>query len=178
MKSLRHRKPQQQSLRLSRSRRWGLYFASFGIWTSGGIWLLLHYFFKVRDEFGPQVNPSEPWLMKLHGAFAFGAIWVFGLMWGEHVTRAWPRGRRRFSGGVLTSAFFVLIVSGYLLYYVGNENARAVVSVLHWGIGLAAPLAFIWHRVRRRKRAKNVVSQEQSTVAPGSHVRIQDASNF
>jgi hypothetical protein len=23
---------------------------------------------------------------------------------------------------------------------------RAVISVLHWGLGLAAPLAFAWHR--------------------------------
>jgi hypothetical protein len=75
-------------------------------------------------------------------------MWIFGLVWGVHVSKAWPYARRRWSGGAMTGVLAWLIVSGYLLYYTGNESARAVVSVLHWVIGLACPIVFFWHRFR------------------------------
>jgi hypothetical protein len=81
----------------------------------------------------------------LHGAFAFAEIWMFGLLWGIHITTAWPFPRRLWSGGVMTGVLFGPTLSGYLLYYMGNETARSFVSVLHWTIGLACPV--VWHRV-------------------------------
>jgi hypothetical protein len=140
------------SLRLGSPRRLGLYIVGVSVWLSGGLWLLFHYFLVKQGEFGPQTHPLEPWWLKLHGAFAFAAIWIFGLLWGVHVTPAWPFRRRRWSGGAMTGVLFWLTVSGYLLYYVGNETARSFISVLHWSIGLACPLAFFWHRARSRKR--------------------------
>ena len=44
-----------------------------------------------------------------------------------------------------------LILSGYLLYYIGSDKVRSVVSILHWGIGLLVPFFFIWHKVRFRE---------------------------
>jgi len=142
----------RKSGNFGRSRRWALYIIGIGVWLSGGLWLLFHYFFVEQGEFGPKIHPFEPWSLKLHGAFAFASIWIFGLLWGVHVSRAWPGLRRRWSGGVMTGVFAWLILSGYLLYYVGNENARSVVSILHWGIGLATPICFAFHRLRVRKR--------------------------
>ena len=52
------------------------------------------YLLTKQGEFGPQSHPLEPWWLKLHGAFAFAFTWFFGLLWGTHVTVAWPRGRR------------------------------------------------------------------------------------
>jgi len=43
------------------------------------------------------------------------------------------------------------MMSGYLLYYIGGEGTRAIVSVLHWGIGFAAPLLLLWHSFDRGK---------------------------
>jgi hypothetical protein len=123
-----------------------------GVWLSGGLWLLFHYFLTEQGEFGPQSNPLEPWWLKLHGAFAFAATWFFGLLWGTHITVAWPLERRRFSGSVLAAASLLLIVSGYLLYYVGNDTARSILSVSHWGTGLAFPLLYWAHRLRRGPR--------------------------
>ena len=61
-----------------------------------------------------------------------GAVWVFGLLWGIHIAKLWPHKRRRSSGGVLTGIFALLILSGYLLYYVGDDNIRPMISALHW----------------------------------------------
>lgn len=149
------------TVKLGRARRWQLYIVGAGVWLSGALWLLFHYFFVTQGEFGPTENPLTAWWLRLHGAFAFAAIWIFGLLWAAHITAAWPRRRRRASGFALAGVFLVLIVSGYLLYYVGDDTVRPVISVLHWSIGLAAPAFFVLHRIRLRKRSRQKCKQEQ-----------------
>jgi len=147
----------RQSVRLGRPTRLALYVAGIGVWLTGGLWLVFHYFLVSQGEFGPQTNLLEPWWLKLHGAFAFATIWMFGLLWSVHVTRAWPSSRRRWSGGLMAGVAAWLILSGYLLYYVGDDKARSVVSVLHWGVGLAAPVFFFCHRACFRRKARGLL---------------------
>lgn len=148
-----------KTVRLGRSRRWQLYIIGIGIWLSGGLWLLYHYFLVQQGDFGPVENPLTPWWLRLHGAFAFASIWIFGLLWGTHITVAWPRKNRRWSGGIFAGVFAVLIVTGYLLYYIGSDTVRPVISIVHWGIGLGSPAFFVLHRLRLRRRQRN--KQEQ-----------------
>ena len=61
----------------------------------------------------------------------------------------------------MAGIFAWLILSGYLLYYVGNENARSVVSVLHWGIGIVSPICFGFHRLRFRRRHVSQIDRVQ-----------------
>ena len=136
-----------KSARLGRRRRLVVYAVGLGVWLSGGLWLLFHYFFVQQGEFGPTVHPLEPWWLRLHGAFGFAALWMFGLLWGIHITKAWPYERRRWSGSIVTGIFLWLIITGYLLYYAGGENTRSIISLLHWTVGLGSPIAFVWHRV-------------------------------
>ena len=42
-----------------------------------------------------------------------------------------------------------LVVSGYLLYYLGNAEMVSVVAVLHWAVGLGCPALFLLHRFGR-----------------------------
>jgi hypothetical protein len=133
-------------------RRLALYAIGLGLWLSGGLWLLFHYALARPGPFGPSVNPLEPWWLKLHGAFAFAGIWFFGLLWGAHIAARWPYGQRRRSGSLLAGLFLWLIVSGYLLYYAGGEATRPMISLAHWVVGLAAPLAFVGHRLRRSRK--------------------------
>ena len=144
-----------KTVRLSRSRRWQLYIIGIGVWLSGGLWLLYHYLLVQQSDFGPVENPLTPWWLRLHGAFAFASIWIFGLLWGTHITVAWPREKRSWSGGILAGVFAALIVTGYLLYYVGSDTIRPLISVVHWGIGLGSPAFFLIHRLRLRKRQRN-----------------------
>ncbi len=134
------------------ARRWWLYITVGGVWLSGGLWLLFHYFLQKQGEFGPSINPLEPWWLKVHGAFAFASLWMGGLLWGVHITRFWPGGRRRWSGSILTAIFALLILTGYLLYYVADERARPVISAIHWLVGLICPAFFLWHRWYRTRK--------------------------
>jgi hypothetical protein len=161
---------------LGQPRRWALYLIGIGIWLSGGLWLLFHYFLVKQGDFGPVTNPLEPWWLKLHGAFAFAAVWMFGLLWGVHITKLWKHKQRRWSGTAMTAVFALLILSGYLLYYVGDDKVRPLISTLHWGIGLACPIFFVWHRVKRRATrppARNIGSMKHRIEHRRSSVRTE-----
>jgi hypothetical protein len=125
-----------------------------GVWASGTLWLVFHTFLQVKGEFGPSPHPLEPWWLKLHGVFAFASLWTFGLLWGVHLVQGWSLHRRRWSGSVLFGGVLVLIVSGWLLYYVGSDTARPVVSVAHWAVGLAALPLYLLHRLARSRAVR------------------------
>jgi hypothetical protein len=137
--------------RLSHARRISIYAIGIGVWLSGVLWLVFHYFMSHQGSFGQVVSPFEVWSLTLHGAFAFAAIFIFGLLWAAHVPTGWSRRKRRVSGGSLAGILGWLIVSGYLLYYAAGEEFRAAVSLAHWVVGLAAPLVFFAHWLKRRR---------------------------
>jgi len=124
------------------------------VWASGAGWLIAHYLLSSEGTFGLAGSPSEPWWLKAHGAFAFLSIWMAGLLGGMHVANAWGQHRRRWSGGTLLAAVLVLIVTGYLLYYVGADRPRALISALHWILGLCLPAAYLTHRLTHRFRRR------------------------
>jgi branched-subunit amino acid transport protein len=119
------------------------------VWASGVAWLVVRYGLRARGEFGELPHPLEPWWMRVHGAAAMAALWLGGLLWAVHVLPAW-RAHRRISGIVLGVILATLAASGYLLYYLGDEGARSSVALVHWIVGLAVPLPFLVHALRRR----------------------------
>jgi hypothetical protein len=124
-----------------------------GVWASGVAWLVLHYFVRRQGPFGAEASPAEPWSLKLHGAFAMLAIWTAGVIWAAHIAKAWGQGRRRASGAGLLALLGALTASGWLLYYSGSDEVRALVSTAHWLIGLCLPLAYLGHRLAARPGA-------------------------
>ncbi len=143
------------AVKLPQRRRLGVYLTAGGLWLSGGVWLLGHYFLIKQGEYGPTISPVETTSLKVHGAFAMLGLWVFGLLWGVHILRAWPTHKARWSGGLLVGLFGLLIVSGYLLYYAGGDALRAAVSLTHWIIGLAALPFFLWHRFAKKTKPRH-----------------------
>ncbi len=119
---------------------------------SGALWLLFHYFVRMPGEFGDVAHPLEPWWLRVHGLSAAAFLIGFGSVLPGHVRRAWVGRRNRLSGTLFFSVLALLIASGYALYYMGNEDWRAIVSVLHWVIGLGAPLLLAWHVWRGQAR--------------------------
>lgn len=142
-------KPFPRAPELSRSRTLTVYSISLGLWGTGAVWLLLHYFFVQEGPFGPGPHPLEFWSIAAHGAFAFASLWLIGLLWSVHIPAGWRSLRRRWSGSLMFGLAAFLILSGYLLYYFGDADLRPVLSVLHWGMGLACPALFLVHRFAR-----------------------------
>ncbi len=128
-----------------------LYTTCAGVWLSGVLWLVFHFWLKRQTDFGVAPHPLEHWWLVAHGAFAFAGVWMLGYLWVTHVTRGWRARRHRKTGGTLFAGFMVLVVSGYLLYYVGEDRWRDVISPLHWIVGAVLPLSFFGHWVLRRR---------------------------
>lgn len=138
-----------RSARLARWQIWLLTLSGTLLWLSGAAWLLLHYYGQVESEFGPETNPLEPWMLRIHGLALIPALLGFGGLFVVHIPKGWKDRRQRHIGLGLTVLTALLIVSGYLLYYLGDETIREWASLAHWLIGLGAPAVFVWHYVAR-----------------------------
>lgn len=120
------------------------------LWLSGAAWLVLHYYGQVEGEFGFETNPLEPWCLRVHGLALIPTLLGFGGLFVVHMPKGWKNRYQRNLGIALSAVFASLIVTGYMLYYVGNENIREWASFLHWALGLGIPVLFVWHYVHGR----------------------------
>lgn len=113
------------------------------LWVTGAVWLVAH--FSQTDA--SVVSPTQPWAMKVHGAVAMLYLVTLGTLLPIHVRLAWHQERNRVAGAALLAVNGFLLMTGWMLYYIGSETARPVISILHWGTGLGLPL-FIYLHIR------------------------------
>jgi hypothetical protein len=127
-------------------------YAGFALLLASGLgWLWLHNFITVAGPFGPQPHAAEPVLVKLHGIIAYGFVVLLGALIPLHL-RLGLAGKRSLVTGLATLAAMLLLgLTGLALYYAGGEELRALASLSHWLIGLAAALALVSHAVRGRQ---------------------------
>lgn len=136
-------------MRLSPSHRYGLYACVAILFLTGIVWAFFHYI--------AHFDRAEPLLLKIHGAATFAFLFLIGALATKHVIVAWRAGTNRASGIATAVMVGMLIVSGYLLYYAGDEEFRAVVSWTHLGVGVGFGLYLIRHiwTGRRLRAAQN-----------------------
>lgn len=137
--------PHRRTAKLASWQIWLLTLSGSTLWLSGAAWLLLHYYGQIRGEFGPETNPVEPWMMKAHGLALIPMLMGIGGMFIAHIPKGWAHQHQRIAGIALCLFLGLLIASGYMLYYVGAEEVRGWTSVVHWSLGLALPIIFVWH---------------------------------
>ncbi len=155
------------SIRLSRRHKFAFYTILSVVFASGALWAWLRYFARNENDFGS--SPTETWTLTIHGLFAAASLLVIGSMLPLHVKFAWRAKRNRFNGIFFVSIVALLILSGYGLYYIGNERFRSWTSWIHLFIGLALPILLIIHiwrgRVsRREKRSQRHVPATQNIL--------------
>lgn len=121
------------------------------LWMTGAMWLGLHYLGQGAQEFASQARPAEAWMLRIHGLVVVPALLACGGLLIAHIPLGWVQRRQRALGVILTSALAVLIGTGYLLYYVGDEELRDMAAMVHWIAGLALPGSFFLHYVRGQR---------------------------
>jgi hypothetical protein len=131
--------------RMPRGQRALVYLVVGLIWLSGCVWLYLDYFVAKRGPFGSTPHPLEPPILRLHGVVAVLCIYLFGWITARHVTRWWPRGLRRASGGSLAALLAVLSVSGFALFFLTDDASQHAVAVIHDIVGLALTVSAVQH---------------------------------
>jgi hypothetical protein len=137
--------------RPSRRLRWCLYATGVSVWVTGMLWWFFDHYMLRQTGMGIEQDPLQVWWLRLHAALATAAIWLLGYFSAMHVQRNWPARLRRSSGLLFVVTFGLLVVSGYLLYYVDADRPAAIVANLHWLVGLCAPAAFVLHRGLSRR---------------------------
>jgi len=137
--------------RLPRWQEWSVY-VSFGLLAATGIaWLPLDWFVRVAGEFGPEHHPAEHWVLIAHGVAAYVFLIVAGAMIPVHVTLGWNTRRNLKTGLTLAGVLLLLAVTALGLYYLGDEDSRAWVSIIHWSVGLVAALVLLIHALIGRR---------------------------
>jgi hypothetical protein len=155
-------------MRLSVGHRQWIYWAAALLFGSGVLWLICHYFLRVEGEFGPAPHPLEPWALRVHGGAAMLALVVAGSLLPIHMRRAWHQRRNLVPGILLAGILLLLTVTGYALYYFGGEEARPLISVLHWGVGLGAPALLLWHIASGRATLAAMRAASREAPAPAA----------
>ena len=127
-------------------RRTTLYVIALGVWLTGAVWLLYHYFIRSVDQFGfENIHPQQQYWLVAHGIFAVAAAWMFGVLWPGHVLGGWRAKIRRASGGWLFGGVAWLTLTGVALYYIGSTQWREWTSLAHWVIGLGWVVPYFVH---------------------------------
>jgi len=142
------RHPRPDSIRLKRLQRYFLYTVLALLFLSGVAWACWNYLAASPGVFE---TSAKAWAMKIHGAAAMAVLVLIGMLLTAHVRFAWRARRNRANGSVFLSAFAVLTITGYGLYYAGGERLRAWTSWIHLTVGLALPVLLLIHIVFGRK---------------------------
>ena len=129
---------------LPRAYRLTLYATGAVLLLTGAAWAWLHY--RVDERIAVPVNA---WLMKIHGGAAMLALVLIGSVLFQHVGAGWRLARNRSSGITALALSALLAVTGYLLYYAGDERVRSFSSLLHLAVGVIAPLLLAVHVLPR-----------------------------
>jgi len=161
-------------IKLSRRHQLWIYSISVSLVVSGVGWLVAHYFLAGAGEFGDAPHYSEPWWLKLHGALAMAFLVVFGALLPAHAFRAWRLNKNRYSGALMMSMAFILIISAYGLYYAGGDVLRDWLGLIHWITGLAAVAGLvlhIWMGKRNRTRVGHQLQHRHINQKHANHKR-------
>jgi hypothetical protein len=118
---MRHSRP--DSIQLRHLQRYFLYAVVALLFLSGVAWTYWNYLAASPGDFE---TSAKTWAMKIHGAAAMAILVLIGMLLSNHVRFAWRAGRNRANGSVFLSAFAVLTITGYGLYYAGGERTACV----------------------------------------------------
>jgi hypothetical protein len=131
-------------MRLGAWHRWVLLATLALVAVSGLLWFVLH------DIMGHDPGDLLRVLLVLHGVTSFGSAVAFGSLLPWHVLGGYLYRRNLISGVVVTLAMVLLIVSGLLLYY-GGEETREWARVVHLAAGFGLIAVIVVHVVLGRR---------------------------
>jgi hypothetical protein len=121
-----------------RHKRW-FYAVSVTLFLSGVAWVWLGWLAERNEGRAELLRSLKPWLLKLHGAAAMAFLLALGILIPTHLKRAWRAQRNQVNGGFFVTVMALLVVTGYGLYYFGDDRWRSAASWIHLLLGFGAP---------------------------------------
>ena len=130
---------------LSPRRKLLLYAATGLLWVTGVIYIGVQYSSQGAYEITPVGHWVQSVSMKIHGAVAMIFLMIFGGLLLDHVPTGWRKNEKRITGVWQVVVCSLLILTGWGLYYLGNEEWRSRTRWLHVAVGLFLPLLILVH---------------------------------
>ena len=130
-----------------------IHLVALAVLLTGIVWVALHFAAPgwIDEEISRRIQVV---LLKIHGAAAMLALVALGTLLSTHILPALVNPQNRGAGITLLSCIATLALTGWGLYYLGDENLRNWTSDIHIAVGAACAAAFI-HHIRYRKRSAN-----------------------
>lgn len=135
------------------ARKRSIHVVAFAALLTGIAWAALHFAAPgwIDEEISRR---TQVVLLKIHGGAAMLALIALGVLLATHILPALKNPENRKAGITLLAGTATLALTGWGLYYLGDESLRVWTSNIHIAVGMAAAAAFIWH-IRYRKRGAN-----------------------
>jgi hypothetical protein len=134
----------RRGLQLTRGHRLTLYCVSLILLFSGIAWAWIHQLDDTGHA-GSALRQTNTYLIAVHGLAAMAFVLLLGTLLPGHVRRAWRARKNQRQGAFFLAAITALTLSGYALYYLGDEGWRKSASRFHLWLGLIAPVLLFWH---------------------------------
>jgi len=124
-----------------------LFIGIFIAWVSGIGTYIFQEWVRVETIFGASYHPQGKNLRNIHGASAFFVMIVYGYLLASHIPAGWKQNRLRKSGLFLIGAQFLMIVTGYFIYYLAKEDdlVTEYIKLTHLIVGVMFPTMLIIH---------------------------------
>lgn len=138
-------------MRLTSFQRILCHLSIFALLFSGIVWLIINFY----TDYDSPLHFLNAWSLKIHGSASYLFLIAFGMIISTHISFNWRVKKNRRKSGIITTALFsILIISGYLLYYVAGDEIRTFISYLHWICGILCSAFFIFHFATKTKQAQ------------------------
>jgi magnesium-transporting ATPase (P-type) len=134
----------RRGFQISRRHRLTLYAVSLTLFLSGVCWAWIHHLDEAGRAGEDLVKLKQP-LIAVHGFSAMAFVLLLGTLLAGHVRRAWHARKNWKNGVFFLAAISLLTLSGYALYYLGDENWRNAAGHFHLWLGVMAPAFLVLH---------------------------------
>ncbi|MDM7322285.1 MAG: hypothetical protein P3W87_003170, partial [Gammaproteobacteria bacterium] len=110
---------------------------------------------------------QRTWVAALHAISFFTTLMLLGALWTVHMRAGWIRRENIFSGILLLVAFGLLVASGLMLYYAGNELAGQIALSIHLLAGFLLPILLFAHLIGALQARRRCGLRQPSTIGEG-----------
>jgi hypothetical protein len=137
---------------------WG---SSLAVGVSGIVYAWMKYFMTSPDPYAVVHHPWQPFVLKLHIVSAPVLVFAVGLVFTRHIWKQWRSGLAagRASGLSIVLTVVPMVLSGYLIQTVTQENWLFWLVAVHLTTGAAYLVGFTTHQVsltiRERKKGSS-----------------------